>query len=199
MLIRKGVAVALALGILGICGVVFSSDLTAPDSEVAVLVTNFGKIVIEFYPNAAPNHVRNFKKLTRSGFYDGSKFHRVISGFMIQGGDPNSKDNDKSNDGTGDAGSKIAAEFNAIPHTRGIVSMARSAAPDSASCQFFIMHGTATQLDGKYSVFGRVIEGMSVVDAIAKVKVDPKDNPISPVVIKKVTIEKRTAQPAPGQ
>ena len=199
MLIRKGVAAALALGILGICGVVFSDSLTAPDSDVAVLLTNFGKIVIDFYPNAAPNHVRNFKKLARSGFYDGSKFHRVISGFMIQGGDPNSKDNDKSNDGTGDAGNKIPAEFNAIPHTRGIVSMARSAAPDSASCQFFIMHGTATQLDGKYSVFGSVIEGMSVVDAIAKVKVDPKDNPISPVVIKKVTIEKRTAQPAPGQ
>jgi len=199
MLIRKGIAAALTMAILGLCGVVFAADLTAPDSDVAVITTNFGKIVIEFYPNAAPNTVRNFKKLARAGFYDGTKFHRVIKGFMIQGGDPNSKDNDKSNDGTGDAGYKIPAEFTAIPHTRGIVSMARSASPDSASCQFYIMHGTAAHLNGQYTVFGHVIEGLNVVDAITKVKVDPKDNPISPVVIKKVTIEKRTTQSAPAQ
>ncbi len=199
MLIRKGIAAALAVSILGLCSVIFAADVMAPDSDVAVLTTNFGNIVIEFYPNAAPNTVRNFKKLARSGFYDGTKFHRVIKGFMIQGGDPNSKDNDKTNDGTGDAGYKIPAEFTAIPHERGILSMARSADPDSASCQFFIMHGKAEHLNGKYTVFGHVIDGMKVVDKITMVKVDSKDNPISPVVIKKITIEKRSTQSAPAQ
>jgi cyclophilin family peptidyl-prolyl cis-trans isomerase len=113
---------------------------------------------------------------------------------MIQGGDPNSKDNDRSNDGTGNAGYTIAAEFNDISHKRGIVSMARSSDPNSASCQFFIMHADNPGLDHNYSVFGNVMSGMDVVDKIAAVKVDERDNPINPVIIKTVTIEKRTAQ-----
>lgn len=170
-----------------------AKNLTEPDKEVAVLQTNFGKIVLEFFPNAAPKHVKNFKQLARSGFYNGTHFHRVIPGFMIQGGDPNSKDNDRANDGTGDAGAHVAAEFTSISHKRGIVSMARSNDPNSASCQFFIVVKDSNFLDNQYSVFGRVIEGMDVADKIVNVKRDDNDNPISPVIIQKVTIEPRPA------
>jgi cyclophilin family peptidyl-prolyl cis-trans isomerase len=155
------------------------------------LQTNYGPIVIEFFPVAAPNHVANFKKLAHNGFYNGTQFHRVISGFMIQGGDPNSKDSDPSNDGTGNTGQFLKAEFSTIPHKRGIVSMARAQDPNSASCQFFIMHADAPNLNGQYSVFGRVIRGMDTVDKIAAVKT-ARDHPVKPVIIQKVTIEKRT-------
>jgi peptidyl-prolyl cis-trans isomerase B (cyclophilin B) len=176
---------------------VHAKDLMEPDSEVAILDTSMGKISLEFFPNAAPKHVENFKTLARKGFYDGSKFHRVIKGFMIQGGDPKSKDNDPNNDGTGNAGYTLKAEFTKIPHKRGILSMARGGhSVDSASCQFFIMHKDYPSLDNQYSVFGRVIDGMDVVDAIANVPVGPRDNPIQPVIIKTVKIEKRSAQPA---
>jgi len=198
MPLKRFYYVALCIFMLSIAGMVQSADLTAPDSEVAVLDTTMGKIVLEFFPNAAPNHVANFKKLARQGFYDGSQFHRVIEGFMIQGGDPNSKDNDPSNDGTGNAGYQIKAEFNTISHKKGIVSMARGAySVDSASCQFFIMLADTPRLDGQYTVFGKVIEGMDVVEKIGKVKVDSKDHPVQPVVMKKVTIEKRTTETAP--
>ena len=191
---------AIAILVFSFAGVLQSADLMTPDSEVAVIDTNFGKIVFEFFPNAAPNHVANFKKLAKQGFYDGSQFHRVIAGFMIQGGDPNSKDADPSNDGTGNAGYQIKAEFNKISHKKGIVSMARGAySVDSASCQFFIMLADQTRLDGQYTVFGEVIEGMDVVEKIGKVKTDSRDHPVQPVVMKKVTIEKRAAQTAPKQ
>jgi cyclophilin family peptidyl-prolyl cis-trans isomerase len=171
-----------------------AKDLMAPDSEIAVLDTSMGQITIEFFPNAAPKHVENFKTLARKGFYDGVKFHRVIKGFMIQGGDPNSKDNDPSNDGAGNAGYQLKQEFNSISHKRGIVSMARRGdSVDSASCQFFIMHRDRPELDNQYTVFGRVISGMDTVDKIAETPVGARDNPVTPVVIKKVTIEKRTA------
>jgi cyclophilin family peptidyl-prolyl cis-trans isomerase len=171
-----------------------AKDLMAPDSEIAVLDTSMGQITIEFFPNAAPKHVENFKTLARKGFYDGVKFHRVIKGFMIQGGDPNSKDNDPTNDGAGNAGYQLKQEFNSISHKRGIVSMARRGdSVDSASCQFFIMHRDRPELDNQYTVFGRVISGMDTVDKIAETPVGPRDNPTTPVVIKKVTIEKRTA------
>lgn len=171
-----------------------AKDLMAPDSEIAVLDTSMGQITIEFFPNAAPKHVENFKTLARKGFYDGVKFHRVIKGFMIQGGDPNSKDNDPSNDGAGNAGYTLKQEFNSISHKRGIVSMARRGdSVDSASCQFFIMHRDRPELDNQYTVFGRVISGMDTVDKIAETPVGARDNPVTPVVIKKVTIEKRTA------
>ena len=176
-----------------------AKDLTALDDEQAVLDTSMGKIVLGFFPNAAPNHVANFKKLAKSGFYDGVTFHRVIPGFMIQGGDPNSKDSDPTNDGTGNAGAFLKAEFTSISHKRGILSMARRGdSVDSASCQFFIMHRDRSELDNQYSVFGRVLEGMDVVDKIAATKTDGNDRPVTPVVIKKVTIEKRT-QSAPAK
>jgi len=174
--------------------IVAAKDLMAPDSEIAVLDTSMGQITIEFFPNAAPKHVENFKTLAKKGFYDGVKFHRVIKGFMIQGGDPNSKDNDPSNDGSGNAGYTLKQEFNSISHKRGIVSMARRGdSVDSASCQFFIMHADRPELDNQYTVFGRVISGMDTVDKIATTPVGARDNPVTPVVIKKVTIEKRTA------
>jgi cyclophilin family peptidyl-prolyl cis-trans isomerase len=172
----------------------FSKDLTAPDPEVAVLDTSMGKITFEFFPNAAPKHVENFKSLAKKGFYDGVKFHRVIKGFMIQAGDPNSKDNDPSNDGAGNAGYTLKAEFSSIPHKRGIVSMARRGdSVDTASCQFFIVHQDSAHLDNQYTVFGRVISGMDVVDKIANTPVGPRDYPKTPIVINKVTIEKRAA------
>ena len=181
------------------CGAMFSAhakDQTMLDSEQAVLETTMGKIVLGFYPNAAPNHVANFKKLANSGFYNGVKFHRVISGFMIQGGDPNSKDNDASNDGAGNSGTWLKAEFTGISHKRGILSMARRGdSVDSASCQWFIMHKDRPELDKQYSVFGIVLEGMDVVDKIAATPVDGNDRPVTPVVIKKVTIEKRAPAP----
>jgi cyclophilin family peptidyl-prolyl cis-trans isomerase len=174
-----------------------AKDLTALDDEVAVLDTNMGKITLGFFPNAAPNHVANFKKLARSGFYDGTKFHRVIAGFMIQGGDPLSKGPDPSTWGTGNSGTWLKAEFSTISHKKGILSMARRGdSVDSASCQFFIMLQDKPGLDNQYSVFGKVLEGQEVVDKIGATKTDSSDHPTTPVVIKKVTIEKRT-QSAP--
>ena len=130
--------------------------------------TNHGNISFNLLPELAPEHVRNFVKLASDGFYDGTLFHRVIPGFMIQGGDPNTKDpNRKSEWGMGGPGYTINAEFNSRSHLRGIVSMARSTDPNSAGSQFFIMHANNTGLDHQYSVFGEVTEGMDTVDKIA--------------------------------
>ena len=130
--------------------------------------TNHGNISFDLLPDLAPEHVRNFVKLTKEGFYDGTLFHRVIPGFMIQGGDPNTKDpNKKSQWGMGGPGYTIKAEFNSRSHLRGIVSMARAMDPDSAGSQFFIMHKDSTFLDNEYTVFGEVTEGMDTVDKIA--------------------------------
>ncbi|MFH1563218.1 MAG: peptidylprolyl isomerase [Nitrospirota bacterium] len=149
--------------------------------EVAVLETKFGKVTIKFFPQDAPNHVENFKKLANAGFYNGTTFHRVIPGFMIQGGDPNTKDDDRSNDGMGGPGYTVKAEFNSRPHQRGILSMARSSDPNSAGSQFFICVAPATFLDGQYTVFGEVTEGMDAVDKIVSVPRDGSDNPIEKV------------------
>ena len=159
--------------------------------DVAVLKTSLGTIVFRFYEKDAPKHVANFKKLASTGFYDGTTFHRVIPGFMIQGGDPNSKDADRSNDGMGGSGTNVPAEFNANKHLRGTVSMARAQDPNSASSQFFICVKPTPFLDGQYSVFGQVVEGMDVVDKIVSVPRDARDNPIDKVVMEKVTIEKK--------
>jgi peptidyl-prolyl cis-trans isomerase B (cyclophilin B) len=159
--------------------------------EVAVIETKFGKIVLEFYPDVAPNHVDNFKKLAIEGFYNGTTFHRVIPGFVIQGGCPNSKDDDRSNDGTGGPGYTIDAEFNSRKHLRGTLSMARSMDPNSAGSQFYICVKNQPSLDEKYTVFGQVTEGMDVVDKIVSVKRDQRDNPIEPIAMEKVSIEKR--------
>lgn len=135
--------------------------------EVAVLKTSDGEMVVEFWPEVAPKTVENFKKLAREGFYDGTAFHRIIKGFMIQGGDPNTKDpNKESSYGTGGPGYKVPAEFNDRPHIRGVLSMARSADPNSAGSQFFVCLGVASSLDHQYTAFGKVIKGLDVLDKI---------------------------------
>ncbi len=135
--------------------------------EVAVLKTSDGEMVVEFWPEVAPKTVENFKKLARQGFYDGTAFHRIIKGFMIQGGDPNTKDPSKeSSYGTGGPGYKIPAEFNDRPHVRGVLSMARSQDPNSGGSQFFICLGTASFLDHQYTAFGKLIKGLDVLDKI---------------------------------
>ncbi|MBI2127959.1 MAG: peptidylprolyl isomerase, partial [Nitrosarchaeum sp.] len=141
------------------------------DDVLVILHTNLGKIVIEFFPNDAPNHVINFVKLSENGFYDGTIFHRIIPGFMIQGGDPNTKDGDQSTWGTGGPGYSVNAEFNTIKHNRGIVSMARSADPNSAGSQFFIVHKDSNFLDEQYTAFGRIVteESFETLDKIASV------------------------------
>jgi len=141
------------------------------DEKLVILETSQGKIVIEFFPEDAPNHVENFINLTESEFYDGVIFHRVIPGFMIQGGDPNTKDVDNSTWGQGGPGYSINAEFNSIKHDRGIVSMARSGHPDSAGSQFFIVHQDSNHLDQQYTVFGRIVtdESFETLDKIASV------------------------------
>ncbi|MEW6609111.1 MAG: peptidylprolyl isomerase [bacterium] len=149
--------------------------------EIGVIETKFGKMTIRFFPQDAPGHVENFKKLAKAGFYNRTTFHRVIPGFMIQGGDPNSKDDDRTNDGTGGPGYTIKAEFNNLSHKRGIVSMARSSHPDSAGSQFFICVAPATFLDGQYTVFGEVINGMDVADKIVNVPKDRNDNPLEKI------------------
>lgn len=149
----------------------------------AILSTRHGDITIEFLPEVAPHHVENFLGLARAGFYDGTKFHRVIPGFMIQGGDPNSKQDDRRLHGTGGSGKNVKAEFNATKHVRGIVSMARSSNPDSASSQFFIMVSDSPHLDGQYSAFGKVVSGMEVADKIVAEETDHRDNPLNPVAI----------------
>ena len=169
----------------------FNNDSNSSDNmsagQIAVIETNFGNIVIQLFPDVAPGHVENFVKLARDGFYDGSTFHRVIPGFMIQGGDPNSKDEDRSNDGQGGPGYTINAEFSDVPHKRGILSMARAQDPNSAGSQFFIVVADSNFLDGQYTVFGEVIEGMDVADKIVNVERDSMDNPLEKVTMK-VTI-----------
>lgn len=149
---------------------------------------NGGVFRAELYPDIAPNTVNNFISLVKKGFYDGVIFHRVISGFMLQGGDPKGT-------GTGGPGYSIRGEFtsngfrNDLKHSRGVLSMARTMAPNSAGSQFFIMHEDAPHLDGQYAAFGRVTEGLDVVDAIAAVRTDYNDRPRIPQVMKKVTVD----------
>jgi len=166
------------------------STLT-PGEDIAVLQTNLGRIVIKFFPDKAPLHVANFKKLASEGFYDGTKFHRVIPGFMVQGGDPNSRSDDRSAHGTGGPKERVRAEFNDIKHVRGIVSAARSADPNSAGSQFFLMVANSSHLDGQYSAYGQIVEGMDVVDKIVALPRDHRDNPLpaNPAILEKVTIE----------
>ena len=145
--------------------------------EIAVIETKFGKIEMELFADNAPGHVKNFKDLAKKGFYDGTIFHRVIPGFMIQGGDPNTKSLDRSNHGVGGPGYSIKAEFNDTPHKRGILSMARSQDPNSAGSQFFIVVKKSSFLDGKYTAFGKVLSGMAVADQIVNAPRDKRDNP----------------------
>ena len=155
----------------------------------AVIETNQGKIVFELFPDTTPETVRNFIKLANSGFYDGTLFHRVIPGFMIQGGDPNTKQPDKSTWGTGGPGHSIKAEFNSKSHLRGVVSMARSTDPDSAGSQFFIVTTDSTFLDRQYTAFGQVVEGLEVADKIVNMPRDDNDCPLQDVKMIRVTTE----------
>src|SRR5438045_7811275 len=153
---------------------------TAPSDakEVAVIRTTEGEMVIEFWPEVAPRTVENFKTLAKKGFYDGTCFHRVIKGFMIQGGDPLTKDPTKESAwGTGDPGYKIKAEFNDRHHDRGVISMARSNDPDSAGSQFFICHGNPRFLDKQYTAFGKLIKGDDVLEKIGATPTHPPDRP----------------------
>jgi len=140
-------------------------------TEQAIIKTSYGEMTVEFWPDVAPKTVENFKKLANEKFYDGTAFHRVIKGFMIQGGCPNTKKGARGMPGTGDPGYKIKAEFNAKPHVRGVLSMARSSSPDSAGCQFFICHGDARFLDKQYTAFGTIIgaDSEKVLEKIANV------------------------------
>ena len=155
----------------------------------AIIETNHGKIVLNLLPENAPETVRSFIKLAESKFYDGTLFHRVIPGFMIQGGDPNSKLPDKSKWGIGGPGYNLKAEFNSRSHLRGIVSMARSTDPDSAGSQFFIVTADSTFLDNQYTVFGEVIEGMEVADTIVNLQRNENDCPLQEAKMIHVTTE----------
>jgi peptidyl-prolyl cis-trans isomerase B (cyclophilin B) len=185
----KRVLFALAAALL--CGLAVSAEDKAPtkndkketpvsntNNEVAVIKTVAGEMVIEFWPDVAPKTVENFKTLAKKGFYDGTAFHRIIKGFMIQGGDPLTKDETKQNRwGTGDPGYKIKAEFNERSHKRGVISMARSQDPDSAGSQFFICHGDPSFLDRQYTAFGKLIQGDEVLEKLATTKTGFQDRP----------------------
>ena len=151
--------------------------------------TNLGKISFKLLPELAPETVRNFEKLAKDGFYDGTLFHRVIPGFMIQGGDPNTKTDNKSSWGMGGPGYNLNAEFNSRSHLRGIVSMARSQDPNSAGSQFFIVTSDSVFLDRQYTVFGEVTEGMDVADKIVNVDKDGNDCPLEKISMIHVTVE----------
>jgi peptidyl-prolyl cis-trans isomerase B (cyclophilin B) len=162
---------------------------TPANNEVAVIKTTEGDMVIEFWPDVAPGHVENFKKLANRGFYDGTCFHRVIKDFMIQGGDPNTKDPKKEASwGMGDPGYKIKAEFNDRHHDRGVVSMARSQDPDSAGSQFFICHGNPRFLDKQYTAFGKLIKGDDVLEKIGTTPTRPQDRPTKRMGVESVKI-----------
>ena len=160
-------------------------------SETRVMIeTKFGNMEVGFFPEVAPNHVSKFIELAKKGFYDGTIFHRVIPGFMIQGGDPNSKNPDRSKHGTGGPGYTVKAEFNDKPHKRGTLSMARAQSPDSAGCQFFICVADSASLNKQYTVFGEVVSGMEVADKIVSQPRDARDNPNERIEMKVKIVEK---------
>ena len=190
------------LTILGI-GVLFMTY--EKENEVAVISTNFGDMIVEFYPEIAPMHVESFVALTNEEYFNGTTFHRVIPGFMVQGGDPNSRNVNRATHGTGGRAGKffglgneedpstwlIPQEFNDTPHVKGILSMARTNDPNSASSQFFICHDNANFLDNNYTVFGKVIQGLDIIDEIANVAKDQNDNPLERIEMS-VRIAKRS-------
>jgi len=159
-------------------------EIRQMSNTMAVIETKYGNMKIRFFPEVAPNHIENFIRLAEQGFYDGTTFHRVIPGFMIQGGDPNSKSSDRSRHGTGGPGYTVKAEFSDKPHKRGTVSMARAADPDSAGSQFFICVADAGFLDRQYTVFGEVVSGMDMADKIVRLPRDRMDNPVERVEMK---------------
>jgi peptidyl-prolyl cis-trans isomerase B (cyclophilin B) len=196
----KMTSVALAF----LCALALASCRAKPAGPVAVIrVHGLGEIRLELLPQLAPHHVANFTKLANSHFYDGTTFHRVIPNFMIQGGDPLSKDADPRNDGYGGPGYFIAPEFSDSPHLPGTLSMARQAEPNTAGSQFFIMttgsESWRPQLDRQYTVFGRVLSGQEIVDQISKVPRDPRDRPLANVTVDSISVESPTpAAPESG-
>jgi peptidyl-prolyl cis-trans isomerase B (cyclophilin B) len=199
----------LLLGVVG-CGDGNSKTSTAaaafpwPDGPhpIAVLqVEGRGEIHVELYPELAPSTVDNFVKLSNEGFYAGTTFHRILRDMMIQGGDPDTRDDEPRNDGTGTAGYQIADEFSEAPHIRGVISMANTGGTATGSSQFFILHGDARHLDGKHAIFGRVVTGMAIVDAIAAVELDdygrwgPPNRPIRDVVVSEISIREAREEP----
>ena len=190
----KGLIAGLIVLALATAGVIIYARLSEPDYSkvpyptVTITMENGDVMKAELYPETAPNTVNNFISLVRKGFYDGLGFHRIISGFMIQGGDP-------AGNGTGGPGYSIRGEFsgngfrNDLSHEPGVLSMARASDPDSAGSQFFIMHKSADYLDGQYAAFGKIIEGMDIVNKIAEVPTDWSDRPTEPQVIKSMTVD----------
>ena len=160
-----------------------TDEKTRATIKISSKMEAWGEIVLRFYPDVAPNHVKNFLDLAGKKFYDGTTFHRVIPGFMIQGGDPNSRSPDRTSHGMGGPGHRVKAEFNSKPHKRGVVSMARANDPDSAGSQFFICVADAHFLDWQYTAFGEVVSGMEVADKIVSVKRDGRDNPLERIEI----------------
>jgi peptidyl-prolyl cis-trans isomerase B (cyclophilin B) len=195
-LLKTGIALFIVL-LLGMSVYAEVKDRKFTQEEIkkmsatkAVIETKFGKIELKFYPEVAPNHVNNFIELAKKGFYDGTVFHRVIPGFMIQGGDPKSKNINKAAHGTGGPGYTLKAEFNDRPHKRGTLSMARMMDPDTGGSQFFICVAERPDLNKKYTVFGEVTSGMDVVDKIVSQPRDARDNPNERVEIKVRVIDK---------
>lgn len=190
-------AVLLVVGVLSFGGTALAAEKTqagqgqgAKAGPRAVIKTKFGEMEIKFFPDVAPKHVENFIKLAKSGFYNGTIFHRVIPGFMIQGGDPNTKDpNKKEVYGMGGPGYSLKAEFNEISHKRGILSMARAQDPDSAGSQFFIVVEDSPFLDRKYTVFGEVVRGIGVADKIVNLPRDARDMPLERVEMTITVVE----------
>lgn len=170
------------------------AEIEAMSSVTALIRTSLGEIRIKFFPDVAPNHVKNFIDLAKSGFYDRTVFHRVIPGFMIQGGDPNSKNPRRATHGVGGPPYVLKAEFNKKPHKRGTLSMARKQSPDSAGSQFFICVADALHLDGQYTVFGEIISGIEVVDKIVNQPRDRRDNPLERVEVTIRIIEPRVVE-----
>jgi peptidyl-prolyl cis-trans isomerase B (cyclophilin B) len=196
----KKLFIVLAILSIGVLGGLPSSAQQAPkkstaqeikkmSTATAIIETKFGNITLKFFPDVAPGHVKNFIDLAKKGLYDGTTFHRVIPGFMIQGGDPNSKDPNKSKHGQGGPGYTIKAEFNEKPHKRGTLSMARAQSPDSAGSQFFLCVKDSSFLDRQYTVFGEVESGMEVVDKIVSQPRDAGDNPNERIEMKVKIIE----------
>jgi cyclophilin family peptidyl-prolyl cis-trans isomerase len=165
-----------------------------PAPEYAVIQTRFGEIFISFFPDKTPRHVAQFKQFAREGFYDKTTFHRVVPGFMIQGGDPATKDADRSNDGLGVPGQKtLNAEISDLKHVRGMVAMARRGKDlNSATSQFFILVASKPHLDGKYTVFGKVVRGMETVDSIVAQARDKRDNPLKRIEMTVRMIDEKT-------
>jgi peptidyl-prolyl cis-trans isomerase B (cyclophilin B) len=193
---RYGLTAIVGMMLLGWIAPVWAADVPkskgAQMQSHAIIKTKFGEMEIQFFPDVAPKHVENFIALAKSGFYDGTLFHRVIPGFMIQGGDPNTKDPNKTSEYGmgGPPGAKLKAEFNDKPHKRGVVSMARSGHPDSAGSQFFIVVKDSHQLDRQYTAFGEVIKGMEVADQIVNAPRGANDLPKERIEMTVTIVEK---------